>query len=392
MSFKLDKKFIMYIFYICLAATGIFISYNIIFHFNSMIASILSFTGATISLLAPLIIGVVMAYLLFPLSNAISHILAKVLKLKRKPHLLSVILTYICVVMLIVLLIYAIYALIGGQINGNKTISMMITSISGYISKYNELFQFTNDKITQSGLSGDVKTYLSQAIVHISKYVTLSFEGIFQFSKSFGNAVLNIFLGTFISFYLLKDYEFFSNIYFKIMALFFKPSKLKSINNTGKEINHIISRFIRGQLLDALLVGLLSSIGLTIIGLDYAFLIGFAAGIANIIPYVGPVVGCIPAIIIGLLSPNPIVALWAILVFFIVQQLDGAVISPKVVGDSTGLHPVFIMMAIIIGGSLYGILGMMLSVPIMGILKLFLFKYIHKKQNKDRIDDTVSTH
>lgn len=385
MSFKLDKKFIMYIFYICLTATGIFISYNIIFHFNSLIISILSFTGATISLLAPLIIGVVMAYLLFPLSNVISNVLAKVFKLKRKPHLLSVILTYISVLLLIVLLIYAIYALIGGQITGNKTISMMIASISGYVAKYNELFQFINDKITQSGLSGDAKTYLSQAIVHVSKYITLSFASVFQFSKSFGNAVLNIFLGTFISFYLLKDYEFFSRIYFKIMALFFKSEKLKSINNTAKEINHIISRFIRGQLLDALLVGLLSSIGLTIIGLDYAFLIGFAAGIANIIPYIGPVVGCIPAIIIGILSPNPVIALWAVLVFFIVQQLDGAVISPKIVGDSTGLHPVFIMMAIIIGGSVNGIVGMILSVPIMGILKLFVFKYIHKKQIKDNI-------
>lgn len=390
MKFKLDKKYIMYIFYICLTASGIFISYNIIFHFNLILGSILSFTGATLSLLAPLIIGVVIAYLLFPLTNAISNALAKILKLKHKPHLVSILLTYICMLLLIVLLIYALYALIGGQINQNQTISMMVASISGYISKYNELFQFINDKITQSGLSVDVKTYLNQAIIQISKYITLSFEGVFQFSKSFGNTVLNIFLGFFISFYLLKDYEFFNKLYFKIMTLFFKAEKLHSINNTAKEINHVISRFIRGQLLDALLVGLLSSIGLTIIGLDYAFLIGFAAGIANIIPYIGPVVGCIPAIIVGILSPNPIIAVWAVLVFFIVQQLDGAVISPKVVGDSTGLHPVIVIMAIIIGGSVYGILGMLLSVPIMGIIKLFVSKYIEKKQKENHINDIGS--
>lgn len=390
MQFKLDKKYIMYIFYICLTASGIFISYNIIFHFNLILGSILSFTGATLSLLAPLIIGVVIAYLLFPLTNAISNALAKILKLKHKPHLVSILLTYICMLLLIVLLIYALYALIGGQINQNQTISMMVASISGYISKYNELFQFINDKITQSGLSVDVKTYLNQAIIQISKYITLSFEGVFQFSKNFGNTVLNIFLGFFISFYLLKDYEFFNKLYFKIMTLFFKAEKLHSINNTAKEINHVISRFIRGQLLDALLVGLLSSIGLTIIGLDYAFLIGFAAGIANIIPYIGPVVGCIPAIIVGILSPNPIIAVWAVLVFFIVQQLDGAVISPKVVGDSTGLHPVFVIMAIIIGGSVYGILGMLLSVPIMGIIKLFVSKYIEKKQKGNPINNIVS--
>ena len=132
-------------------------------------------------------------------------------------------------------------------------------------------------------------------------------------------------------------------------------------------------------MLDGLIVGLISSIGLSIIGIDFAFLIGFTAGIANVIPYVGPLIGCIPAIIIGLLSPNPMMALWAVLLLLAVQQLDSAVISPKIVGDSMGLHPIFVIMAITIGGTIAGILGMLLSVPIAGIIKLFLIKIITKR-------------
>ncbi len=162
-----------------------------------------------------------------------------------------------------------------------------------------------------------------------------------------------------------------------------KESKIKRLNKTIFEINDIISKFIRGQLLDGLIVGLISSIGLSIIGLDFAILIGITAGIANVIPYVGPLIGCIPAIIVGILSPNPIMALWAVLLLLAVQQLDSAVISPKIVGDSMGLHPIFVIMAIIIGGNLAGILGMLLSVPVAGIIKLFLMKVVTKRQKQD---------
>lgn len=382
MQFKMEKKYIVYIFYICFTATVIFISYNIIFHLDMFIGTILSFIGFIFRLLAPVITGIVIAYLLYPITAAIRKVLVERLRLKKHSHLLSVILTYVSVLILFVLLIYGIYALIGGQITGNKNISAMISSISGYLARYNELLQHINIKITESGLSVDLKGYLNDAVVMVGKYISASSSSIFQLSKGFGNTILNGFLGLFISFYLLKDFDMFKRMYFRLMSLFIKEDRFTAINNMLKEINEVISKFIRGQLLDGLILGLLSSIGLTVIGMDFAFLIGFTAGMANIIPYVGPIVGCVPAVIVGLLSDNPMNALWALLIFFIVQQLDGAVIAPKIVGDSLGLHPVFIIMAVSIGGSLFGILGMLLSVPTLGIIKLFLLKYINKKERK----------
>jgi len=376
MKIKLDKKYLMYIVYICLTATAIFISYNIIFNVNTMVASIVNLIGFMFNLLSPLIIGITIAYLLFPITKGISYSLAKIFKLKNKPYFISVLLTYICVLLFLILLIYAIYVLIGGQITGHNNISMMITSIRGYLARYNELFEYISKEIAKSGLSVDLKSYLNEGILKISNYVNWSFGNVFEFLKGFSSSIINGFLGFIISFYLLKDYEFFKKVYMKIMLLIFNIDKIKVINDNAKEIDNVISKFIRGQLLDGLIVGLLSSVGLIIIGMDFAFLIGFTAGMANIIPYIGPVVGCIPAIIVGLLSPNPIIALWAVVVFIVVQQIDGMIISPKIVGDSTGLHPVFVIMAIAIGGSLGGILGMFLSVPILGVIKLFISKYL----------------
>ncbi|MGH4121025.1 AI-2E family transporter [Clostridium sp.] len=387
MQERFDKKYLKYVLYATLSATLVFISYNIVFHFGEIVSGVFSGIGTLLSIISPLIIGIIIAYLLYPLSKFLNKVLVHRLKLKYKPHLLSIILTYIVVIVLFVLLIYSIYAMIGGQISDNKTLSAMFTTIGSYVKRYNELFDYMDIKITESGLSGDVKGYLSKAISQIAPYLSVSINSIIKISTGFGSSILKSFIGIFISFYLLKDYEYFEKLYMNSMRIIMKDGKLKKFNKTAFEINNIVSNFIRGQLLVGLIIGLISSIGLTIIGIDFAFLIGFTAGLANVIPYVGPIIGCIPAIIIGLLSPNPIMALWAVLLLFAVQQLDGAVISPKIVGDSMGLNPIFVIMAITIGGTIAGILGMLLSVPIAGIIKLFLTKVMikHQQQNSTEV-------
>ncbi|MGK0467205.1 AI-2E family transporter [Clostridium sp.] len=389
MQGRFDRIYLKYVLYVALTATLVFISYNVVFNFGQLFSSAFSVIGALVLIISPLIIGIIIAYLLYPLSRFLNSVLVDRIKLKYKPHLFSVILTYIVVILVFVLLIYSIYAMIGGQISDNKTLSGMFTTISSYVKRYNELFDYIDIKITQSGLSGDIKGYLTNAVSQIAPYLSVSINSIIKISTELGSSIFNSFIGIFISFYLLKDHEYFKNLYMSSMRVLVKKDKLKKFNKTIFEINDIVSNFIRGQLLVGLIVGLISSIGLSIMGLDFAFLIGFTAGIANVIPYVGPLIGCVPAVIIGLLSPNPIMALWAVLLLLAVQQLDGAVISPKIVGDSMGLNPIFVIMAITIGGTMAGILGMLISVPIAGIIKLFLTKMLIKHQEQQQESSEV---
>ncbi|PRR81684.1 AI-2E family transporter [Clostridium vincentii] len=383
MQIRFDRKYLKYVIYVALAATLIFISYNIVFNFKAFLDNIASIIKTVVSISSPLIIGCVIAYFLYPLSKFINTFLVKRLKLKEKTYLVSIGLTYLAVILLLIVLVYSIYAMIGGQISNNQNLSVMFTTISDYVKRYNELFDFINERITESGLSGDIQGYLAQAIEQIYLYLSVSIDSIIKVSTSIGNGVINSFIGLFISFYLLKDHDFFKKLYLSLMSLIVSEGKLKSLNNTIFEINDIISKFIRGQLLDGAIVGLISGIGLSIIGLEFSFIIGLIAGIANIIPYVGPLIGCIPAVIVGILSPNPIMALWAVILLLAVQQLDSAIISPNIVGDSMGLHPIFIIMAVIIGGSVAGIIGMLLAVPVAGIIKLFLMKIVIKRKEKD---------
>ena len=382
MTIRFDRRYLKYVLYVALAATLVFISYNVVFNFSEFMSNIGGTISAFLSIISPLIIGIIIAYLLYPLSKLINNFLVNRLKVKYKPHLLSILLTYLVVIILFIALVSSIYAMIGGQISGNENLSVMFATIGSYIKRYNEFFDFINKRIAESGLSGDIKGYLSKAITQVAPYLSVSIGSVIKLSAGIGSSIINTFIGVFISFYLLKDYEYIKSLYLNYFSLTMKESRFKSINNTAAEINHIVSKFIRGQLLVGLIIGIISSIGLSIIGIDFAFLIGFTAGIANVIPYVGPIIGCIPAIIVGLLSPDPIMALWAVLLLLAVQQLDGAVISPKIVGDSMGLHPIFVIMAITIGGTIAGILGMLLSVPIAAIIKLFLIKLIAKRQQQ----------
>jgi predicted PurR-regulated permease PerM len=382
MEIRFDRKFLKYAIYVALSATLIFISYNIVFNFKEFLSNIMSVVGGIFSIISPLIIGGIIAYLLYPLSQVINSFLIRRLKFKDKTNLVSILLTYLVVIVVVIALLYSIYVMIGGQISSNETLSVIFATISDYIKRYNEIFEYINERITESGLSLDLKGYIAQAIEQVYIYLSVSINSIIKVSTGIGNSVLNSFLGLFISFYLLKDHEFFKKLYLNGMNLIMSENRIKKINMTLSEINEIISKFIRGQLLDGLLVGLISSIGLSIIGLDFAVLIGITAGIANVIPYVGPLIGCVPAVIVGLLSPNPIIGLWAVLLLLVVQQIDSAIISPKIVGDSMGLHPIFVIMAIMIGGNLAGIAGMFLSVPVAGIIKLFIMKFSTKRKKQ----------
>ena len=132
---------------------------------------------------------------------------------------------------------------------------------------------------------------------------------------------------------------------------------------------------MRGQLVEACFVGVLSVIVLYFIGIDYALIIGIIAGICNMIPYIGPIIGTILAVIIALLSGQPIKAIWVIIGMLVIQQVDNSLLAPKIVGDSVGLHPVFIMLAIIIGGNVGGLLGMLIAVPVTASLKILLSRW-----------------
>ena len=194
-----------------------------------------------------------------------------------------------------------------------------------------------------------------------------------------GDALLNFLIGLVASVYLLKDREFFLRLWERFLSLLLGQRVHGLLNESLSEINQVLSTFVKGAMIDSLIIAFLSSAVLTVLQVDYAVIIGLLDGVLNVIPYFGPFFGMIPAFAVAAVTDGPLHGALAVAGLFIVQQIDANYIYPKVVGGSTGLHPLFVLLSVSIFGSFFGIIGMLLAVPLAGIAQIFMKKWAFGK-------------
>lgn len=178
-----------------------------------------------------------------------------------------------------------------------------------------------------------------------------------------------IFLTPILSFYLLRDYDRIK----QAGASLIPHDRREAWLAFAREYDHLLSRYLRGQLIAAAAVGVLTGVGFWIVGFPYALLLGVVAGVFNIVPYLGLIVSLFPALIIALFSGSVLLSLGKILlVFGVVQLLDGSVIGPRIVGQSVGLHPVWVILALAVSGFFFGFVGLLLAIPLAVLVKLLI--------------------
>lgn len=394
----LDKHYIKFSLYLIVTALVLYILYSII----SQTGAILAFTGNVLSqvlrALSPLIYGLIIAYFFGPLVNLIDkHLISRFSKvqqpskyalskqLAKRRRIISIVLAFVLVVIILSLIFYALYSMIIGKLTIEK-IDTITSNLLSYFSKYEDLFNTLAERLSSSDLTSNIINPVQVFLEWASSGILFKQGGNFaSWLSDLGGNLISLFLGVVIAFYLLKDQEFFLKLWDDFLDVVLPRKAESMLMHTLIDIHKIVSRFFRGQLLVGLIVGILSSIGLFLIGVDFAIFIGLFAGIANIIPYFGIVLGMVPAVIVSLLDGSIAQAGLSVIVLFIIQQIEGTFIAPKIVGDSVGLHPVFVLLAVIIGGKYFGIIGMLLAVPTAAILKLFILKlyYMRCQQLKD---------
>ena len=174
-----------------------------------------------------------------------------------------------------------------------------------------------------------------------------------------------------IAYYLIKDAEFFKKNFLSLV-----PRKWRNnIIVTCREINDILSSFIQGQILTAVIIGIMETTALLVIGVKYAPILGIIGGISNIIPYFGPFIGAIPAVAVAFID-SPVKVVWTITAFIVIQLIDNAFISPKIIEGRLGLHPVTTILAVLVGEEFFGIAGMLVAVPVTAVIKVILKRSI----------------
>ncbi|MEG0291781.1 MAG: AI-2E family transporter [Anaerovoracaceae bacterium] len=383
-----ERNFSRYIFFIVFTATLLYIMYFMIKNINTVAGYGITGLSSVLGALSPLFTGLIIAYLINPLVEIIdTKVLQRLIsrnpdqtltsKQTRTSRYISIFATFIIIIAAIVALIYGFTALIVGKIVV-ESLPKMIQDGMNLIVSYEAEIKNWIAKLPDMPFSDQLGGYVDS----IMRWITGNFSATTLIQKVGGisGGIFDFVVGLIISIYLIADKDYFKKIWADFLRLVFPKNVSSAIGESLGEVDTVLSLFIRGVMIDALAVAVLSSIGLSILGLDFAVFIGIFAGVANIIPYFGPIMGMVPAFVIGFFSEGFWHGVIAVGILLVVQQIDCNLIYPRVVGSSTGLKPLFVLLAVSIAGYYGGILGMILAVPIAGIIQVFVTKWAVKRE------------
>ena len=387
-----ERSFVRGSLFIVFNAFLLYVLYFIVKNFDVIAIAAGKRISSVVSAFSPLFIGLVIAYLLNPLVTIIDKRMmrrmffripddpVKAEKRRNLSRFLSVLLTFLIVIAAIAAIIYGFAVMILGQFVFSNFSEMAQGVVQTFLNYEVELRQWIAQNLP-AGFMSDKFMEIANSII---SWISTNFSASNAISAVTGavGSVVNVAIGAIVSIYLMKDKDFFLSLWRKLLHLLLPQRANAAVTETLSEVNGVLSQFVRGALLDAVIVAILSSIGLSVIGLDFAVFIGVFAGIANVIPYFGPLLGMIPAFIIGLFTEDFTQAAVAVIVLIIVQQIDSNIIYPKVVGSSTGLHPLTVLLAVSVFGYFGGIIWMILAVPIAGIIQAFIVKWAFRKERK----------
>lgn len=285
--------------------------------------------------------------------------------------------------LIIVLLIYLSINFLVGKISesgGNDIIESIIAFVNNSFSDFSRIYDNMESLLKVYGVFEYIEQYINSFTREFTMFVSNIGNGIVDFIYSFASGFLNILIGFVIAFYFLRDKE---SIKYKFKEVFnaFLPHKFNVVlQNAASDIDAVFSGYIRGQIIDASIMSALISVGLMLVDVDFAVIIGIVSGFANIIPYFGAFIAFVLAMIVTLLSGEPIKALYAAIVIIVLQQLDGIVIGPKVVGENVKLSPVMVIIALAVAAELFGLWGMILAVPVFATIKLFAQRFFYRQK------------
>lgn len=333
-------------------------------------------------LASPFFVGFAIAFLLGPVQRKTEHIIKKCFRKKEHPKIIRLLSTTAAILFLVAIVYIFLMILLPQVVNS-------IESIIGYVSDFlkNNREYLNNILLKFDWLSfdGDELVVAWENIVSSQiKNITALLDVTVLISKTIVNFFFDLLVSLITAFYILMDKDHIAAQIKKIGYSCMKRNNIENLIFWTRKANHIFAGFISGKILDSAIIGAICYVGMLIFKMEYPVLISLVIGVTNIIPFFGPFIGWAPCALI-LLLVNPMSALWFSLFILFLQQLDGNVIGPHILGDSVGVSALSIMIAIIIGGGLFGFAGMLLSVPLYALGYAFFRAIIYDRLRKKNL-------
>ena len=341
---------------------------------------VLAVIGKFLTILMPFILGFFFACFINPLVKRVHSLLnrmkpGKGAKIKKA---FSVIISNVVVIGVItVLLIYIIPQI-------KESIGELGNTIQdGYqymITHQKEL----NEKIPFIGLGGGIEYIKEFAYKKIMSNGSEILPYVYHVSSSLLTTSYNVLMGLVISIYIILDMKKLKRSARKVVYALSPKKKEQEVWQTMKQCSHIFNGFLIGKMIDSLIIGILCLIAMSILKLPYALLLSLIVCITNMIPYFGPIIGAIPGVMIYLFIDIRYAFIFALMIL-ILQQFDGLYLGPKILGDQTGIKPLWVIFGITVGGAYFGVMGMFLGVPVVAVIMYLLQLFLDKKLKKKNI-------
>ena len=370
------KTLVSNMWYIVALVAIIAIIFLMIANWGVVLAVIVKF----LTILMPFILGFFFACFINPLVKRVHSLLnrmkpGKGAKIKKA---FSVIISYVVVIGVITVLLIYIIPQIKASIGelGN-------TIQDGYqymITHQKEL----NEKIPFIGLGGGIEYIKEFAYKKIMSNGSEIIPYVYHVSSSLLTMSYNVLMGLVISIYIILDMKKLKRSARKVVYALSPKKKEQEVWETMKQCSHIFNGFLIGKMIDSLIIGILCLIAMSILKLPYALLLSLIVCITNMIPYFGPIIGAIPGVMIYLFIDIRYAFIFALMIL-ILQQFDGLYLGPKILGDQTGIKPLWVIFGITVGGAYFGVMGMFLGVPVVAVIMYLLQLFLDKKLKKKNI-------
>ncbi|MCH5257111.1 MAG: AI-2E family transporter [Lachnospiraceae bacterium] len=373
MKFHLNKKYLYWGLTALLVIIGGILFYYVLFHSDSLS----NVVHSLITISMPIIDGLILAYLITPILNMVERKIIKPIyikakipmdkKSKKRIRMLSILVTMV----FIMIILYEFFGMIIPELIRSVQsiifqfptyVNNLTNWVTGLLENNPDLESVVNELVTKYStmLTNFLNSNVLPRINDLIRTLSLSVIGFFR-------AMWNLIIGFIISIYILGSKETFAGQAKKTAYAFFDVPTANQIIANFRFIHSTFGGFISGKIIDSVIIGIICFVCTSIIGTPYAILVSVIIGVTNIIPFFGPWLGGIPCALL-ILMVNPIQCLYFIILILFIQQFDGNILGPKILGDSTGLSGFWVIFAITVFGGIFGILGMFVGVPIFAVL------------------------
>lgn len=340
------------------------------------------------AILSPVLLGILFAYLLNPVvrffENKAFAFITKNGKKRRLARALSVTCTYVIVLIALTgFVALVVPQIVSGYADLSSNMSNYIKTIQGWLAS----LAGTNEYISQ--IVEKLTAYLSDLLGRLSELIAELLPSITKVLSGVITVIKNSFIGIIMSIYFLLAKERLGAQAKKIAKACMNEKKYESFMKNVTVADKSFGGFISAKILDSIIIGIICFFSMAMLGMPYYPLISLIVGVTNVIPFFGPFIGAIPGVFIIFIT-NPTKALWFIVLIFLIQQLDGNYIGPKLIGSSIGLEPVWIIVSITVMSGLLGFTGMVFGVPLFAVIYAFIKNSVESKLRAKGMPESTS--